>query len=229
MRPTSLRWLTVIMLANSAFASMSLADPTSVRLGAHFRDAVGYQMSGFGSVAEVLWRLNLGAQLFVKNVENCQDLLAVLPGHWHGYDTLRNTDTIIQSIKIECWAVLQVDPAASVAATGPADRITPGMMRGVMENAERLSAGDDLWRQTLTSFPGGDITCKDAERCRLSLPDGRNPPEQSLEFDLILAMADERFIRVVQMVYGRAGFVYGVHWHDTGDGGAVISIFPDLR
>ena len=58
---------------------------------------------------------------------------------------------------------------------------------------------------------------------------GRNPPEQSLEFDLILAMADKRFIRVVQMVYGRAGFVYGVHWHDTGDSDAVISIFPDLR
>lgn len=200
-----------LALACGTLASAALAETATAHLGAHFRAADGRPFQDFGSVSEVLDQLKLDMQLFVKGFDDCPAIVAGRIESATPRDTLRDTWTVIQTLQVDCWAVLQVDPAVPVAAAGPADWITPEMMRGVMENAERLSAGDELWRQTLTSFPGGDITCKDAERCRLSLPDGRNPPEQSLEFDLILAMADERLIRVVQMVYGRAGFVYGVH------------------
>lgn len=168
-------------------------------------------------------------QLFVKGFDDCPAIVAGPLESATPRDTLRDTWTVIQTLQVECWAVLQVDPATPVTEAGPADRITPAMMHAIMVNADRLSAGDEEWARTLMTLPGGDITCKDDWRCGLSLPDGRNPPEQSLGFDLIMALADERFIRITQMVYGRSGFVYGVHWRDTEGGGAVISIFPNLR
>jgi len=96
-----------------------------------------------------------------------------------------------------------------------------------MANAEMLAAEDEDWSQTLVTFTDGEITCTDQERCRLSLLDGKNPPEQSVDFDLIMATGDERFILVTQSIYGRSGFVYGVRWRESENGGEVVSIFPD--
>lgn len=216
-------------MACCALACAAQAENASIRLGVHFRDAAGYPMQSFGSLAEVLQRLNLSAQLFAKNVENCQDLIAIPPSGWHGYDTLRNTDTIIQSIRAECWAILQLDHNAQVSAAAPTERITPEMIYGIMANADRLSAADEKWRQTLTAFPGGVIICKDEERCLLALPDGKKPPDESVLFELILAKDDERYILVTQLHGGQAGFVYGVQWRETNAGSEVVAIFPKLR
>lgn len=227
MRQRNLELLTVAFVC-SVMASATLAETANVRLGSHFRDAGGYLLQNFDSVSEVLARLNLGTRLYVRDVEDCQDLAEIPVGKEHGYDTLRNTYTIIQSIKVECWAVLQIDPNAKVTKTGPADQITPTMIHGIMAHAEKLSTGNEEWRKTLTTFPGGIITCKDEERCLLSLPDGKNPPDESLLFELILVKDDERFILVTQLYRGRSGFVYGVRWRENDGGGEVVSIFPDL-
>ena len=125
--------------------------------------------------------------------------------------------------------MLQADPATQVAAAGPDDRITTAMIHGIVANARRLSADNEDWAKTLMAFPGGEIACKSLWQCRLSLPDGRDPPEQSLDFELIMAKGDERFILVTQMVYGRSEIVYGLHWREGDGGGEVVEIFPELE
>ncbi len=229
MRQGRPRWLFLVCLAQSALAAAGFAETVSVRLANHFRDASGYPMNEFGSLADVLQRQNLGVQLIVKNADSCQDLLALPEGKEQGYDKTQNTHMIIRSLAAECWAILQFDPATQVAAPGPADRITPDIIRGIVADAGRLSAADEVLARTLMAVSGGEIACRDEERCRLSLPDGRDPPQQSLGFDLILAVGDERFIKVAQLVYGRAIFYYGLRWRSTASGGEVTEIFPQLR
>ena len=141
-------------------------------------------------------------------------------------DPLRDTSTMIQSIRVWCWAIVQNDLAAQMTASGPSVEITPELIQGIMANAEKLSADDEDWSQTLVTFSGGEITCTDQERCRLSLLDGKNPPELSVDFDLIMATGDEQFILVTQVIYGRSGFVYGVRWRESEDGGEVSSEPP---
>ena len=53
--------------------------------------------------------------------------------------------------------------------------------------------------------------------CELVWTDGKNLPEQSLHFEMILAAGDRRFIQVDQLVYGRPNLVYGVEL-DLSDG-----------
>jgi hypothetical protein len=199
-----------------------------VRLAAHFRDAAGNPFQSLGSVSEALDRQKLDMQQFVKGFDDCQALVAGPIESATPRDSLRDTWTVIQTISVECWTLMQIAPGTKVAPTEPDDRITPEMIHKIMANADRLSAENEDWAKTLIVFPGGDIACKDKERCRLSLPDGKSPPEQSLDFDLIAAIGDARFIQVTQMVYGRSGFVYGVLWHESQGGGEVISIFPDI-
>ena len=221
--------LLVVALACSVSASATLAETAIIRLVAHFRDAAGYPLQNFESVGDVLARLSLGTRLYVRDVNNCQELVGVPLGKENGYDTLRNTYTVIQSIKVGCWAILQIAPTSPVTASGAVDRITPDMVHGIMADAQKLSAQDDEWLKALTTFPGGVIACEDEERCLLSLPDGKNPPDESVLFELIAAQGDERFVLVTQMYRGQAGFVYGIRWRETEGGGEVISIFPDLR
>ena len=102
------------------------------------------------------------------------------------------------------------------------------MIHGIMDSSIGLSESDAEWGKALMTFPGGEITDIGNGRLVLSRPDGRNPPEQSLEFYLILAMAEERFIMVTQLVNGQSTFIYGIHWHETPGGGEVVAIFPDL-
>lgn len=205
------------------------AETAEVRLGSHFRDVAGYPMARFGALAEVMQRLNLGAQLFVRNVENCQNLIAIPPGRWRGYDTTHNTDTIIQSLRVACWTALQIDPATAVTASEPGDRITPDMIRGIMDHAERLSAGDEEWAKALLTFSGATIACKDPERCTLSAPEGSEWADYALQFELLAVRGEERFVEVAQLYLGRAGFIYGVLWCETESGGAVVAMFPDVR
>ncbi len=228
MQQRTLDRLMVALTACCVLASSTSAETESVRLGAHFRDAEGHPFQQLRSVSEVLDRQKLDMQMFVEGFDDCADIVARPIERGTPRDSLRDTWTVVQTISVECWALLQTDPAASVTAARSTDRIMPEMIYGIMGNAERLSAENEEWAKALMDFTGGEISCKDNERCRLSLPDGESPPEQSVDFQLIMATGDERFILVTQMVYGRSGFVYGVLWRDTGDGGEVIRIFPDL-
>ncbi|EEW25694.1 hypothetical protein [Rhodobacter ferrooxidans] len=227
-RQGSLELPTIVMVL-SAIAGAALAETLPVRLGTNFPDAVGRPLQKSGSVAEVLRRLNLGMQLYVTDVDNCQALIRIPPWKQQEIDTLTDTHTIVQSIEAGCWAVLQFDPSTRVTTFESTDRITPAMIHGIMAHSEELSAGNDEWRKTLTTFAAGVITCKDEDRCLLALPDGKRPPDESLLFDLILAKDDARFILVTQLFQGRAGFVYGVRWRETAGGGEVISMFPEME
>ncbi len=228
MRQARLSRVAFVWLTQVTLATVTHADTNGVRLAKHFRDPAGYPMTDFGSLADIQKRQDLAVQLFLANAGNCRDLLALPLGKERGYDKTQNAYMIIKSIAVECWAVSQVDPAAPVAVTGPDDRITPAMIHGIMADAERRSAEDEDWAKTLMTFPGGDIVCRDEERCRLSLPDGRDPPEQSLAFELMMANGEERFVKIAILVYGRAIFYYGVRWRGNEAGGEVVGIFPDL-
>ena len=167
-------------------------------------------------------------QIFVHDVDDCRDLIAIPPGKEHGRDPTRETSTIIQSIRIECWATLQANPEARLTSATLTDRIAPEMIQHIMANSFRLATSDEECSKVLIKFSGGELVCKNAWRCRLSLPDGRSPPEQSLDFEVIFALGDETFIIVTQMIHGRSGFVYGIHWHHSPGGGEVVAIFPDI-
>jgi len=227
MRRKSRDWLIGAFAAASCLISLALAETETVRISAHFFPTSEHHYQSLRSVWEIQDRLNSDMQRFVTGFKGCPAIVDGPLDAGTPRDPLRGTSTIIQSIRVWCWAILQTDPAAQVTAAGTGVEITPEMIQGIMANAERLSIADEHWAQTLITFSGGEISCSDQERCRLSLPDGRNPPEQSVDFDLIMAANDERFILLTQMVYGRSGFVYGVRWRDSQGRGEVISIFPD--
>ena len=221
--------LTVFVATCCVWASASRAETESVRFGAHFRDAEGNPFQQLRNVSEVLHRLKLDMQMFVTGFDDCPAIVAGSIESATPRDSLRDTWTVIQTISVECWAVLQIDPATPVTAARPDDRISLEMIQGIMANGEKLSTEDEEWAKTLMDFSGGEVDCGDIERCRLSLPDGRNPPEQSLDFELIMAVGDDRFILVTQMVYGRSGFVYGVRWRAYLAGGEVVDFYPILE
>ncbi|WP_124088502.1 hypothetical protein [Pseudogemmobacter humi] len=211
----------------ACLTSVAVAETGTVRIGAHFFPTSGHRYQSLHSVSEIQDQLNSDMQQFVTGFAGCPAIVEGPLDFGKPRDPLRDTSTIIQSIRVWCWAILQTDHAAQVSASGPGAGITTELIHGIMANAQMLAAEDEDWSQTLVTFSGGEITCTDQERCRLSLPDGKDPPEQSVDFELILATGDERFILVTQAIYGRSGFVYGVRWREHQDGGEVISIFPD--
>jgi hypothetical protein len=215
-----------MVLASVVLTTAALADGSSVRLGANFRDIAGYPLSEFGTIDNALVRLRLTVQAFVKNTEDCADLVSIRSGAEKGYDKTRNTYAIIQKIKVKCWIVGQIERGSLIVPTLPTDGITPDVIWGIMANAERLSAESDRWKKTLTTFSGGDIHCKDSERCTLTASPQSDSAADSLDFELVLVRGDERFIIVTQAYEGRAGLIYGVQWRDSVTGGEVASIFP---
>lgn len=84
MRQLGIDRLIGAVAAGCLMTTVVLAETADIRLGPRFRDAAGYPMARFGSLAEVLLRVNLGARLFVRKAENCQNLLTIPPGRWRG-------------------------------------------------------------------------------------------------------------------------------------------------
>ena len=204
------------------------AEPELVRFGPSIFHVEGRGFQRMASVSEVIARQGNHFQQFAKGLEDCQALVEGPLGKARPRDKLRDTWTIIQSIQVECWALLQVSPEAGVKGATATDRITPRMIHRIMANSIKLAALDEEWSKALIRFPGGEITCRDQWRCRFSRPDGNDFPDDSMDVELILAAGDERFIEVTQMYEGRSGFVFGIHWREMPDGGEVIAIFPDI-
>ncbi len=205
------------------------AEAESARLGVHFYDTPERRYQALHSMSDIQDHLKVDMQRFVTGFDDCPAIVAGPIEKGRPRDRLRDTWTVIQSVRVACWAALQLDPATAVTATGPDDRITPDMIRGIMLNSERLSAGDQEWAKALTTFDGGSISCKDRARCTLAAPDDGEWAKESVLFDLVLVDGDDRFIEVTQQYEGRAGFVYGVRWRITAGGGEVTAVFPELK
>lgn len=227
MRLKILKFLALAFVCSSGLVQPSLAESGSVRFGTYLRDAGGQPLRNQSIISRVLERLSLDMQLFISGFHGCADLVAKPLSIGTPRDNLRDTWTVIQTIRAQCWALVQLDEKAPVSGFQPSDRISPAMIQGIIGHVKRLSAENEEWAKVLMAFSGGEIACRGDEWCRLSLQDGRNPPEQSLDFQLIIAAQDIRFIIVTQMVYGRSGFVYGVKWREAGTKAEVLSIFPD--
>lgn len=171
----------------------------------------------------------LQGEAFQGHIQGFEDCAEIVTGPIYDgkpRDTLRDTWTVIQTFRVGCWALLMQSPEALVTPVTEADRITPEMIDGIMAHNRKLSLGSEEWAKALLDFQGGEIACKTVWRCRLSRLDGQTPPEQSVDFELMIATEDDHYIRVVQMIYGRTGFVYGVRWHESASGGEVLMIFP---
>ena len=207
---------------------MSRAETETVRLGSHFRDSASEPFQSLGSVSEFLDKLKLDMQRFQKRFDDCPAIVAGPIGKAAPRDGSRHTWTVVQSIRVQCWALSQFNPTKPVAPTEPEDQLTPDMIHGIMAGAERLSRENEKLGRVLFTFAGGTITCKDKERCELSSPEGGEWANYSLYLDLILVHGDDWFIEVAQAYRGRISFVYAVRWRQSQGGGEVVAIFPDL-
>lgn len=225
---------TIDRLASALLVCCSLgsavrAETESVRLGVHFLYSTDEPYSQLRNISEVQDQLKSHMTQFQERFDDCPAIIAGPIGKANPRDGSRRTWTIVQSIRVQCWALSQFDPAEPVAPTGPEDQLAPDMIHGIMAGAERLSRENEELGRVLFTFGGGTIICKDKERCQLSSPEGGEWANYSLYLDLILVHGDDWFIEVAQAYRGRISFVYGVRWREAEGGGAVISIFPDLR
>ncbi len=222
-------WLAGTLAACACLTSLALADTANVRVAMHLYPTAEPSPQGLGTVSEMRDRLKTDMNQVVTGFKGCPDIVAGPLERGTPRDHLRDTWTLVQSIRVQCWAILHADPAAQVTAIEPADQITSEIIHAIMANAEKLSAEDEEWAKTLVVFPGGEIECRDRERCELSAPEGGEWSNYSMYMNLILIHDDEWFIEVAPAYRGQVSFVYGVLWRETEGGGEVISIFPDLR
>jgi hypothetical protein len=187
MRLKILKFLVLALVCSGGLVQASLAETGSVRFGTYLPDSGGQPLQKQSVVSDVLERLSSDIQLFVAGIHGCTDLVAKPLGSELPRDNLRDTWTVIQTIRAQCWALAQLDEKALVSGFQPSDRISPAMIQGIIAYAKGLSDKDAGWAKVLMTFSGGEIACRDNEWCRLSGRDGRNPPEQSLDFQLIIA------------------------------------------
>ena len=203
-----------LLVACCLLPSNVLADTDTVRLGEDSGYSQDNPYSNLGTIAALQAQLATDMQHFVTGFHGCADIVVRDLNEGTEQDQLRDTWTIIQSFRVECWAALNFDPDFAVTPTRPDDRITPEMIHKTMAKARQLSAADEEWAKGLMTFFGGTITCKDKERCRLQSPDGGDWANYSLDFDLLLVHGDDWFIEVTDAYRGREDLVYGVWWRE---------------
>ncbi len=221
--------LVVAVITFCASADAAFAESWAIRLGPVFWQSYDdLPFTDPDSVSGMLEQFKPVIGHFVKDGGDCQKLAGTPLGKDKPVNKLRFTWTILQSLKAQCWAIMHADPEVRIVRTTAADALTPEMIFGVMAYASALAAGNEEWMKTLTTFSGGEIKCRDAWTCLLFLPDGKDWPDESAYFDMLMVTEDEKFILVSQAYQGRVDFVYGVQWRETEDGGQVVSIFPDI-
>jgi len=207
----------------------AIAETPILRIGTHLRTSDGSSYLQFETAEDAISVLNNDLRLFVNNVDDCTALLAVPAGHENARDSLRETTVIIQKLRILCWALFQVPSRSVFSPADDADRMTPDIIWTIMRQVTRLESLSDANLKTFLSFAEGEITCRNVWQCRLVRPDEPEHtddiPEQMVDYEFILATGDMRFVMVTQMIYGRAGFVYGVLM----EAGRVVKVFPVLK
>jgi hypothetical protein len=206
----------------------AIAETPILRIGTHLRTSDGSSYLQFQTAEDAIRVLNNDLRLFVNSVDDCTALLTVPAGQEDARDSLRQTTVIIQKLRILCWALFQVPSRSVFSPADDADRMTPDIMWTIMRYVTRLESLSDANFKTFLSFPEGAITCRNVWQCRLVRPDEaehtNDIPEQMVGYELIFAIGDTRFVMVTQMIYGRAGFMYGVRL----EGGEVVEVFPVL-
>lgn len=208
------------------FAHQVQAEP--VRLAESFRDIAGAPFRDFGTVAGAIKRESVAVQAYIKGAVTCHDLLSIPYGSEPGYDSTRNTRTVIFHVKVGCWALSGLDPERPLGATLPSDGLTPDIAIGIMDHLNMLSDRSEDWGKTLLVFPGSSAKCASGEMCGAFWPDGSDLSDYRVGFDLMLVDGDDRFLRVSQSYHGRIDWVFGVRWRKTDTGGEVVEVFPDI-
>ncbi len=209
-----------------AIGSAALGETDAVRIGRHFPHTSETPYSELGQVSAVLKQIGTDMQTFVTGFRGCPDIVTRDLNEGAPRDNFSDTWTIIQSYRVECWALLNFDPDMAVVKTGPEDRITPEMIHKIMAKARQLSQADPEWAKSLVTFSGGTITCKDNERCRLQSSDGGEWKDYFLYFDLLAVHSDDWFIEVTNAYWSQEGLVYGVWWRESPSGGRVMAVYP---
>lgn len=199
-----------------------------VRIGPEIRNAHGQGNSISRSVSQLIAQENKKLQQVSREFSDCSEIVKGPLNKAGPRDSLRETWSVIQTIQVECWALMQTSTGYRITDARMSDKITPEMISGIVKYVAKLEESDEDWARLLMSFPGGVTVCSTMWRCNLSLPDGIYPPEQALDLSLILATRDERFVKVTQLVYGRSGVVYGIRWRSGVGDGEVVAIFPDI-
>ncbi len=207
----------------------AIAETPILRIGTHLRTSDGSSYLQFQTAEDAISVLNNDLRLFVNGVDDCTALLTVPAGQEDARDSRRQTTVIIQKLRILCWALFQVPSRSVFSPADDADRMTPDIIWTIMRHVTRLESLSDANFKAFLSFPEGAITCRTMRRCRLVRPDepehSGDSPERMVDYDLILATGNTRFVMVTQMIYGRAGFVYGVRM----EAGRVVEVFPVLE
>lgn len=205
----------------------AFAEGAAVRLGPSFRDVVYFPMLEHKTVEEVLDRENLGVEAYVRGIDSCQELLAIPKGIEPGYDKGQMTYAIITRIKVECWALVQLEPGTKVAPIEDKDRLDEEVVLGIRAYFETLPGQLSFPADVLTEENGATVGCNRQDLCALSAPDDSEWAAYNMHFRLVLVDGDRKFIAVSDTYEGRGGYVFGLIWSDRAD--RVLEMFPKLN
>jgi hypothetical protein len=203
------------------------AESGVIRLAPSFEDVAYFPMLLHETVAEVLDRQDLAVEAYVRGIDSCQELLAIPDGAEHGFDKTQMTYVTILKIKVECWALLQLDQDAKIAPMERSDKLGEDAVEGIRAFSENLPLELDLWPGVLTAVNGAVIGCNGMDRCELSAPDGSDWEDYTMHFRLLLVDGERKYISVTEAYEGRRNFVFGAIWSDRA--GRVLAMFPKLN
>ena len=208
------------------------ADP--VRLGDDFSDLVGHDMRDFGTVARVLARADLGAQAWAPGAANCRELVDIPSEREKDYLFGGDLWYNLRASRVDCWAVLQLDPMAKVGATRKGDGLTRELILDILEKVLPPSKEKDLWIALANKKPVKPLHQRTQDDATLISRDGLwlhgdwNELDGQIRFQILAAFGDDRIFSVNKWVKGHPEMLFGVRWRNTGNGGEVVEVYPDL-
>lgn len=205
----------------------AVAEEAVIHVGPNFLDLVYLPMLEHKTVGEIRHRENLGVEAYVRGIGSCEELLAIPKGAEPAYDNSQRIYSVITRIKVECWALGQVDAGAMVAVLEDADKLDEGVVWRIREFFETLPGQLAFPGDVLTRQNGSTVGCNHRDLCALSAPDESEWGDYSMHFHLFLVDGDRKYIAVMDSYEGRPGFVFGVVWSDSK--GRVLDIFPRLN
>lgn len=205
----------------------AFAEQAVIRVGPNFWDVVYFPMLEHKTVGEIRHRENLGVEAYVRGIDSCEELLAIPKGAEPAYDKSQRIYSVITRIKVECWALGQLDPGAKVAVLEDTDKLDEKVVRGIREFFETLPGELSFPAEVLTRENGATVGCNHQDLCALSAPDDSEWAEYKMHFHLFLVDGDRKYIAVMDTYEGRPGFVFGVVWSDSAD--RVLEMFPRLN
>lgn len=219
-----------VFIAFTLATGSAMANP--VHLGPNIRQFEGQPYSNGITIGDILASKTQNLHALLNDIQDCQQMLAIPLGQDPARDATTNTSIAIDVTRAECWSLTHFDPTAQVLVNDQTAKITLGMITTIMDFIGQMSFQNDVWVQTFMHITAGAILCDQISHCRLSATHAKLPPEQTVDFDLILSGdlgrdgTDDVFIEVTQLIYGKPQFVYAIWWKSAVDGGIVAEVFP---